>query len=517
MSRTILLASINQTLVLVGTPPVVALGSPYSYTFEARFGSGNYTFTETGSLPTGLSFTDNGDGTATISGTTSVPGNFPFSLAVQDTDRNRISKSFTLVVQPLPLSISGHISGGIAGAAASGSYSASGGVSPYTFTVISGTFPTTGGLSSAGVAQGNWSSPAFYSWVVRVTDSLGATADLSDSTTISYATLSLSGSFVNIYDNGDAGSAAGSIAITGGSGSYSIGSTTGALPTGLSAAISGSNLVLSGTCSAYGSFTFTVTVHSSDGQNATTSSQTIIVGDPHYSSLVSKNDWSGTVSAGIIHDQIASPSDFSWSLVNSVAPPTAGAGPFGDYALVLNGSNQFAFITASGGTTATLSMGSSDYVIEQWVNSATAANLYQCMFDFRPPSTNGLYPSYFLNVGAAVGDMYLNGSDNISSISPSPSSNTWYHAAIVRTGGKSFLLFNGNVIGFITDTNTYASPASGVIGIGGFDHVNNPFDGKFAQWRVTKGYGQRYGNATALSAPGATYTIPTRAFQNGGV
>ena len=215
--KTLLLASINQTLILFGLPPTVILGNAYSYTFQALFGSGVFTFTETGSLPTGLSFTDNGDGTATISGTTSVPGNFPITIVVQDTDRNRISKNFTLSVQPLPLVASGSFTGVGAGTPAGGGITASGGLPPYTFSLVSGPCAID---TSTGAATGNLFAAGTYNWTATVTDSIGATDTVTGSNTI-YNPLIVSGAFVDIWDNGDAGSTAGSLSISGGNGVYS--------------------------------------------------------------------------------------------------------------------------------------------------------------------------------------------------------------------------------------------------------------------------------------------------------
>lgn len=62
----------------------------------------NFTITS-GSLPTGLSMVDNGNGTATISGT---PGQVTsssissFDISVADDKGNSIARSFTITIQP---------------------------------------------------------------------------------------------------------------------------------------------------------------------------------------------------------------------------------------------------------------------------------------------------------------------------------------------------------------------------------------------------------------------------------
>lgn len=53
-----------------------------------------------GSLPAGLTFTDNGDGTAMITGTVTETGDFPIELTVEETDDNTMTgvQSFTIMV-----------------------------------------------------------------------------------------------------------------------------------------------------------------------------------------------------------------------------------------------------------------------------------------------------------------------------------------------------------------------------------------------------------------------------------
>jgi hypothetical protein len=507
--KTILLASINQTLVLFGTPTTVVLGNAYSYTFEALFGSGVYTLTESGSLPTGLSFADNGDGTATISGTTSVPGDFPFTITVQDSDRNRISKDFTLSVQPLPLTLTGSFPGGIESTTASGSLSASGGVSPYTYALTSGPCAIN---TSTGAATGNWFAPATYNWTGTVTDSLGATANCSGTTTNLYTLLTITGSFTNIYDKGDAGSGAGSVTIAGGNGVYSNPRlASGSLPTGLSIAISGSTLVLTGTTTAYGTFTFVPRVDSGDGQTADGASQTIIVGNPHFSSVVSQQDWSGTLSGSLIDDLVAAHSDFFWQVLNG-ANIVSGGGPFGDNAVAIASSGSAQYVQISN-SSATLAMGTGDYMIESWVDFTTLADtVYRCCFDLRP-GANGLYPGYYVNtsLGSNQVDNFFNSADNLYTPSPAPTTATWYHIAVARISGVRYVLFHGQVLGSVADTGNY--PASQVtIGVNPFNVGVNSLNGRTAQWRATKGYGSYYGNLS-----GSTYTVPARAFQKGGV
>jgi len=276
MKRTVVTLAINAALRVIGTMPTCILGNAYSATIRAFGGSGSgFIFDEdpTQSLPSGLVGTDNHDGTYTVAGTTSVPGPVHVFGTLMDDERNGpVPYSFTFLVQPLPLTISGHIAGGLIGAAASGTYTISGGVAPYTVTVNSGTSPCDGNFDNTGAAQGNWQGPSgLHTWNVHVVDSVGTTSDLADSCTNSYATLTLTGTYPTAY-TGVAYSE--DIAIAGGSGSYSNPRTTSGSIGGLSLSIvnvSGSyKLRLSGTPSSFlASNSVTFAVDSSDGQTAT--------------------------------------------------------------------------------------------------------------------------------------------------------------------------------------------------------------------------------------------------------
>ena len=99
--RTVLLIAIGAGLVVNGTPGPITLSTPYSATLAASGGSGRYTFTETGALPTGITFTDNGDGTATIAGTTTAAGNYPISVLVKSP--GGYNKKYTYVLNVVAL------------------------------------------------------------------------------------------------------------------------------------------------------------------------------------------------------------------------------------------------------------------------------------------------------------------------------------------------------------------------------------------------------------------------------
>ncbi len=67
-------------------------------TFTEAGGSGTITWSRTGSLPSGMSFTDNGDGTATLSGTPTQAGTFGFTVKAADALGGVGTRNYALTV-----------------------------------------------------------------------------------------------------------------------------------------------------------------------------------------------------------------------------------------------------------------------------------------------------------------------------------------------------------------------------------------------------------------------------------
>jgi DNA-binding beta-propeller fold protein YncE len=123
-------AQVTQTITVTGTPP--AITSTGSATFTAGT-AGSFTVTTTGSpvpaltesgaLPAGVSFTDNGNGTATLAGSPAAgaEGTYPVTLSA--------ANSVSTATQPFVLTVNG----GLAITSASSATATSG--TPFSFTV----------------------------------------------------------------------------------------------------------------------------------------------------------------------------------------------------------------------------------------------------------------------------------------------------------------------------------------------------------------------------------------------
>jgi hypothetical protein len=171
--------------VTVDQPPTVK--GPATATFVVNAPGTPVTFTttgfptpsleEAGALPGGVTFVDNHDGTATLSGTPTDAGTFTITVTASNGVAPDASTTFTLTVAP-PVSVTTtSLPGGQVGVTYHASLSATGGVAPYRWSISAGSLPA--GLSLApdgtisGVPSGN---PGTSTFTVEVQDSLSPPA-----------------------------------------------------------------------------------------------------------------------------------------------------------------------------------------------------------------------------------------------------------------------------------------------------------------------------------------------------
>jgi len=80
-------------------------GSAFTFTITAT-GAPTAVLSKTGTLPSGVTFTNHGDGTATLAGTPGATGNFAFSLTADNGDSPAVTQSFVLSVVQTPAFVS---------------------------------------------------------------------------------------------------------------------------------------------------------------------------------------------------------------------------------------------------------------------------------------------------------------------------------------------------------------------------------------------------------------------------
>ncbi len=255
------------TLVVAPASPAAgAQGVPYSQQFTTTGGTAPYAYShESGTMPPGLSIS----GSGLLSGTPSTLGSFTFTIKSQDSTTIStggvwlklhtvtvvINAAPTIVVSPTTLP-----GGAAVGSAYSTTITASGGVSPYTFAVSSGSLPAGLTLSPGGTISGTPTAGGTFNFTVRATDASGAPGPFSGtqpySLTVAAPTITLPATTLANGTMGAAYSAALNPA-SGGTSPYTYAVTAGALPPGI--ILSASTGTLSGTPTAAGNFNFAVT------------------------------------------------------------------------------------------------------------------------------------------------------------------------------------------------------------------------------------------------------------------
>lgn len=168
--------SIVGPTITCNSPPSGTVGTPYSHTFPASGGTTPYTFAIiSGALPTGLTLNTS---TGVVSGTPTASGTFPFTIQVTDANSltGQANCSITITGSSLVM-LCNNPPTVQSGVAYSYQISVSGGVPPYTFSLVSGSLPPGITLNtSTGILSGTAYTPGTYTFSVKVTDSVGATA-----------------------------------------------------------------------------------------------------------------------------------------------------------------------------------------------------------------------------------------------------------------------------------------------------------------------------------------------------
>ncbi|HTW61905.1 MAG TPA: putative Ig domain-containing protein [Terracidiphilus sp.] len=258
---------INSTALKVSTSslPAGVAGSAYSQTLSATGGSGTgYTWTKTaGSLPTGVTLSSTG----AITGTPTTAGTFSFTVQVTDSDADTATAPLSITINAALAVSTTSLPAGTVNTSYSQSVAATGGVSPYTWSISVGSLPAGLALNaSTGVISGTPTTAGTSNFTVKVTDADNNTATESLSITIyavlSVTTTSLPGGTINV-------SYSQTLAAAGGESPYTWSISSGSLPAGLS--LAASTGVISGTPTTAGTSSFAVKVTDANSNTATQS------------------------------------------------------------------------------------------------------------------------------------------------------------------------------------------------------------------------------------------------------
>ncbi|HXM93470.1 MAG TPA: putative Ig domain-containing protein [Candidatus Dormibacteraeota bacterium] len=265
---------------ITSTSPLAAatVGVAYSVTLTSTGGAGALTWsTSAGNLPAGLSL--NGS-TGAISGTPTATGTSTFTVKVTDSGTPALSatKQLSIIVAPAPLAI---VTTTLTNATVQSTYSAtlqaSGGTTPYTWSVTAGALPTGLTLNTAtGQISGVPTTSGTSTFTVTVKDSAIPTAQTTFKQFLILVNPVLSISTASL-PNGTVGTAySQTLQSNGGTPTISWSVTLGTLPAGLT--LDSTTGIISGTPTAAGTSNFTVrAADSSAPQQLATKALSIVV------------------------------------------------------------------------------------------------------------------------------------------------------------------------------------------------------------------------------------------------
>ena len=254
--------------LLFPAPPGGEVGVTYSDQLTVTAGTSPFTWSvSSGSLPPGITL---GASTGLLSGTPTTAGTYSFTVKVTDNSGLSSTEAATVTIIPGPSMTFAAPPGGWTNTVYGYTLTESGGTSPFTWSVSSGSLPAGISLSPSGNLSGTPTATGTSSFTVKVTDANGQSA--TQATSISVA------AGVSITSAAPPAAAVNSaysftLTATGGTTPYTWSVNAGTLPPGLTLSSSG---VLSGTPTTTGSYPFTVNVIDAN-KGVATASITLVV------------------------------------------------------------------------------------------------------------------------------------------------------------------------------------------------------------------------------------------------
>jgi hypothetical protein len=177
---------------------------------------------------------------------------------------------------------------------------------------------------------------------------------------------------------------------------------------------------------------------------------------------------------------------------------------YGTGSLAFDGTGDY-LIPNSSASNLVLGLGSGDFTVEFWVyfNSGLGSDIV--LYDGRPLSTNGAYPTLYVNSSSQL-SYVVSSADRITSASAF-STSTWYHIALARSGTSTKMFVNGTQVGstYTDSTNYLSASRRPTIAINGFNETAAPLNGYIDDLRISK-----------VARYTANFTAPTAAFADKG-
>ncbi|RZA24482.1 MAG: autotransporter outer membrane beta-barrel domain-containing protein, partial [Lysobacteraceae bacterium] len=256
--------AIDAPVILVdpATLPDGDVGTAYSAALSASGGAAPYSYSLlSGVLPVGMSFSSAGQ----FSGTPRSDGSFSLTVRATDANGNTGTQAYSFSIAAPTLAITpATLPAGTTNIAYSQALASSGGIAPYSYSLVSGSLPVGISFTSAGVFAGTPTTAGSYTTTVRSTDDAGYSVDNVYTFAIDAPTISIDPETLDAAVVGDAYTVV--LAANGGAAPYAFALESGALPPGIGLDGAGG---FNGTPGASGTFNFSVRATDSNGNSGT--------------------------------------------------------------------------------------------------------------------------------------------------------------------------------------------------------------------------------------------------------
>ena len=273
------LTSTEAVTVTIIPGPSVSLPAPppgwthtvYSDTLTESGGTSPFTWSvSSGSLPAGISLSGDGN----LTGTPTAVGTSSFTVKVTDANSQSATQTISITISAGVSTTFSAPPAAVIGAAYTDTLTATGGTTPYAWSVNAGTLPPGLSLSSAGVLSGTPTTAGSYPFTVNVIDAKNGIATASITLVVT-ATLTLT---FGTPPGGVVGTAyTDTLTAGGGTTPYTWSVSAGTLPAGIT--LNASTGVLAGTPTAGGTANFTIKVTDATSKTATqATSITVLAG-----------------------------------------------------------------------------------------------------------------------------------------------------------------------------------------------------------------------------------------------
>ncbi|MDE1155945.1 MAG: putative Ig domain-containing protein [Acidobacteriaceae bacterium] len=338
-------AEVTTPLVITsGAPPSGTVGTAYTMTLGASGGTLPYAWSlSSGSLPSGLGLSTAG----VIAGTPIAKGTSSFVVQVTDSTGATATATLSITINAATTTLSIPaitLPAGTVGSVYASSLSATGGTTPYTWGLASGSVPAGLTLSSTGSIAGTPTTKGTESFVAQVTDSTGATATVSLSITINAATIVLSIPATTLPSGTVGTTYTSSLSATGGSSPYTWSTASGSLPAGLTLSSSGA---IVGTPTTKGTASFVAQVTDSAAATATVSLSITVNDAATPLSIPAATLPGGTVGTAYTSSLVAAggSTPYAWSVLSGTLPPGLSLSSTGAITGTPTTTGSYSFVT----------------------------------------------------------------------------------------------------------------------------------------------------------------------------